>query len=228
MEFKIYDKLLTLTLFQGLSRNDLTEIANKVRLEFRKIAAGNILAKQQARFEKLFFLLNGEIYAETVSDNHTYTIIESLSGNLMFEADAIFGLHPYHNHTYRAKTDIQVLCIDKQAIVNHLLHYEIVRFNLLNFVSTQAQKRIHLLRTDRPDTLVARFVEFINRRITYPAGEKKIKIRMEDLGIELGETRLTISRLLRSLQNKNLLRHERMGIIIPAYERLLLASKSAP
>ena len=55
----MYDTLLQLPLFQGLCKNDFTNIIGKVKLHFRKYNADDIIVEQGAPCTQLIFLLNG-------------------------------------------------------------------------------------------------------------------------------------------------------------------------
>ena len=41
MDFTMYDTLLQLPLFQGLGKNDITEILDKVKFHFKKYEPGD-------------------------------------------------------------------------------------------------------------------------------------------------------------------------------------------
>ena len=70
-------------------------------------------------------------------------------------------------------------------------------------------------------TIEARFIQFILRRSQRPAGKKELKIKMTRLAEELGETRLSVSFMLRKLEAKGLLESNRQRITIPAFEQLV-------
>ena len=68
----MYDTLLQLPLFQGLCKNDFTNIIGKVKLHFRKYNADDIIVEQGAPCTQLIFLLNGEITSQaTITNIHT-------------------------------------------------------------------------------------------------------------------------------------------------------------
>ena len=73
MEITMYDTLLQLPLFQGLCKNDFTNIIGKVKLHFRKYNADDIIVEQGAPCTQLIFLLNGEIESpkQPITDIHT-------------------------------------------------------------------------------------------------------------------------------------------------------------
>jgi transcriptional regulator len=58
MEITMYDTLLQLPLFQGLCKNDFTNIIGKVKLHFRKYNADDIIVEQGAPCTQLIFRLN--------------------------------------------------------------------------------------------------------------------------------------------------------------------------
>ena len=76
MEITMYDTLLQLPLFQGLCKNDFTNIIGKVKLHFRKYNADDIIVEQGAPCTQLIFLLNGEIISQT-TDNQQYSDLQS-------------------------------------------------------------------------------------------------------------------------------------------------------
>ena len=59
METTMYDNLLLLPLFQGLSKNDLTTIIEKVKLHFLTYQDNDIIIRQGDNCHELCFLLNG-------------------------------------------------------------------------------------------------------------------------------------------------------------------------
>ena len=66
----LYDILLSLPLFLGMSRNDLHEAAGKARFDFQKIAEGQTIVEEGERCLSLYFLLTGDIQVVTEADDH--------------------------------------------------------------------------------------------------------------------------------------------------------------
>ena len=53
MEITMYDTLLQLPLFQGLCKNDFTNIIGKVKLHFRKYNADDIIVEQRSTLHSI-------------------------------------------------------------------------------------------------------------------------------------------------------------------------------
>jgi CRP-like cAMP-binding protein len=61
MELTMYDKLLQLPLFQGMSKFDFTDILEKVKIHFNKYEPGSCLVRQDTPCNQLIFVLDGEV-----------------------------------------------------------------------------------------------------------------------------------------------------------------------
>ena len=77
METTMYDNLLQLPLFQGMSKDEFTSIIERVKLHFVTIKAGETIAKQGQPGNQLIYLLSGEIIAHTKDENNLYAISET-------------------------------------------------------------------------------------------------------------------------------------------------------
>ena len=113
-ENRLYDILLSLPLFLGMSRNDLHEAAGKTRFDFLKVSEGEAIVKDGERCLSLFFLLTGEIKVMTDADDHGYNIEEDISAPEIFQPERIFGLNQRFTHTYIAKTDCSIMRLESR------------------------------------------------------------------------------------------------------------------
>ncbi|MFR1988449.1 MAG: Crp/Fnr family transcriptional regulator, partial [Prevotellamassilia sp.] len=101
-----------------------------------------------------------------------------------------------------------------------LTHYPAFQINFYNTLSTFAQNTKQQLWQIRRTTEEERFRAFLQRRSLRPAGKKTLHIRMEDLAVELGVTRLRVSQMLARLASQGKLTTSRGVIEIPALETL--------
>ena len=76
METTMYDTLLQLPLFQGLCKDDLTTIIEKVKLHFLNYEAGETFIRKGEKCDKFVFLLSGKIKLEATEP--TYTLSETI------------------------------------------------------------------------------------------------------------------------------------------------------
>lgn len=219
-ENRIYNNLLALPLFLGMSRKDLQQAAGQTRFDFRKIAQGETIVTEGEPCTHLYFLLDGDIMVKTYSTDRSYCIEEEIHAPETFQSERIFGLHPHFTHTYIALHDCSLLCLGKQDVMKLATRFDIFRINLLNLVSTQSQKHNIRTRQSPPKTLEERIVRFIESNCVSPSGEKTIHIKMTRIAEEVNDSRLDVSKALNHLQNQGLIQLFREQIYIPALEKL--------
>lgn len=222
MEFTMYDTLLQLPLFQGLSKNDITDILSKVKFHFKKYEPGEYVFRQGDVCSEVGFLLGGTLTAETVSMNHSYLFCETLSTACVIELYSLFGIRPCYLASYRAVSEVSVLTIDKCYLFEILGSYVPCALNFSNIICTRSQYLYQRIWSDVTGGLRTRFIQFLMQRSTRPSGHKLLRIKMEDLASLLSDRRINISRMLNALQADGLVHLKRKEIEIPALEKLLL------
>ena len=221
MDFTMYDTLLQLPLFQGLGKNDITEILSKVKFHFKKYSAGEYLFRQGDVCSELAFLMNGTLMAETVAMNHTYRFCEALPVAGVLELYSLFGIRPYYQASYRAMTEVGVLTIEKQYLAELLANYMPCAFNFSIIICTRSQYLYQRIWSDMAGDICTRFVQFLMQRSSRPTGLKVVHIKMEDLATLLNDRRINVSRMLNALQDLGLVSLRRKEIEVPALEKLV-------
>lgn len=197
------------------------EIAGNVKLAFHKVKNTSVIVCEDELCRSLVFVLNGSFCTEHVSDDRAFSLMEWGSGPAVVQPENLFGLHTRYASTVRAVGDVHLLEIDKHAVTEILARFDIFRINFLNLVSSQAQYSRRRLWKSQPERIEGRFAQFVADRSARPAGHKALHINMVRLADELCVTRLTVSKMLRKLEEKGLLQVGRQRIDIPMFERLL-------
>lgn len=214
MDFTMYDKLLQLPLFQGLGKNDFTQILEKVKFHFHKYSPGMILIREEEACDKLIFILDGEIQAETYDTTQKYILQETFKSPHVIEPYSLFGMKPYFSATYSAATEINVLTIGKKYVLEQLNNYDIFALNYLNMLSNRVQTLNLRLWNTHIGTTYEKIVNFLQMRCVNPDGPKMLLARMEDLAFLLNDTRINVSNALNEMQTQGLLQLNRKKIYI--------------
>ena len=211
----MYDTLLQLPLFQGLAKNDFTSILDKVKIHFLKRKAGDTVALGGEDCRELVFLLNGSLVSKTSDRDELYTFYEAINAPFLKEPYSLFGWSTKYVSTYTALTACNLVTIEKAYLLSELNNYEIIRLNYLNILSNRAQNLHDRLWTNLPESLHDRIVEFILLHSYVPGGEKRLKVKMDDLANLLSSTRIRVSKALNEMQDKHWLTLHRGEIRIP-------------
>ena len=219
---QLYDQLLQFPLFQGMSRDDLSQVAGHTKFDFLKISVGRPVVKENDTCDRLFFLLSGVLKVESWAHDRSYSVVEQASAPFMLQPEAIFGYNQRYTRSFSAQTDVSLVAIDKSEVMRLSEEFLVFRLNLLNIFATQTQKMSRSPWYACPQSLRDRIVRFFAARVLRPAGPKTFFLLMTVLANELNDSRLDVSRALNGMQRDGLLTLHRGRIEIPQMERLLM------
>lgn len=217
----MYDTLLQLPLFQGLCKNDFTNILEKVKLHFHKSEHNELIARQGDKCNKLVFILNGEVISDTVDIENQYSLQEKLTAPFVIEPYSLFGIKPFFQSTYNTINSADLISINKSFILSELNKYEIFRLNILNILSSRSQSAYDKLWNIHIGNTKEKIINFILLRCIRPDGEKNLNIKMEDFAHLINDTRINVSKTLNEMQEEGLVRLSRKEIFIPELKNLL-------
>lgn len=217
----MYESLLCLPYFQGMSKDDITEILGKVTLEFKRYSDGDTIFSKGEKCDKFTILTQGTVSVVSNSPDNSYSITEPIYAPFTIEPYSIFGYDTKYRRDYVAKGDCTILSIDKQYIFGELSKHNIFTINLLNIISRKTQQMDERIWNYDSTTLQGRIIEFIANHCETQKGEKHISIKMERLAALLCETRLNVSKALNEMQDAGYLTLHRGGITIHAIEKSL-------
>ena len=221
METTMYDMLLQLPLFQGLGKNDFTNILSKVKFHFSNYKAGEKVITKGDVCRNLVFLLSGSVMSESNYEEERFVFGEVLTAPYLIEPYSMFGLRQNFMSAYVAKTDASIITIEKEFLSAELDKYETFRINYINILSNGIQRLYDRVRkVPYGSSTEKKVIDFLFILSDLPYGEKVLRIKMEDLALLLSNTRNKISQALNNLQDKQLINLQRMGFKVPALENL--------
>ncbi|MBQ9498688.1 MAG: Crp/Fnr family transcriptional regulator [Bacteroidaceae bacterium] len=217
----MYDKLLQLSLFQGLTLKDFTSILSKVKFRFEKYQAGDTIIREGDDCKRVAFLLDGEIMKKTVtSGEHPMEVNEWFTAPLTFELSSLFGLQTTYRSTYIACTDASVMWMHKRFLVEELNIYPIVDMNYRNIMSAQVQRMNDYLWSAPPSTDKGYAARFFLQRMEQMQGKKVFRALRADLAAHMNVSFNKVSVVLPELQKEGVLTYDRGVITIPEAARL--------
>ena len=218
----IYDQLLQFPLFQGMSHADLMEVAGHTKFGFIKLPAGKWVVREGETCSHLMFLTHGALMCETVSDDRSCRVTETMNAPYTVQPLHVFGIQQRYSSSFKTLSPCNLITIDKQEVMLLMETQLVFRLNLVNIMATESQRMQRRAWRSAPKSLRERLVRFFFSRCLYPAGPKTYYVLMRQLADELNDSRLGISRVLNQLQREQLLTLSRGRIDIPMLERLLV------
>lgn len=217
----LYEQILNLPLFQGLSKSDLDDIVAHIKFDFSKAEPGEAFILENAPCTHLKFLLNGTAIVHRHADDNSYSIDEYVSAPAVFQLDRLFGLSQFYSMDVVAQSTCSILTITKEDIMLMCDKLLIFRINMFNRIATDAQRNGARPWKSKPKSIESKLIRFIDNRSIYPAGRKTINTTMKVIANEINESRINVSRVLNKLNDEGLISISRGRIDIPSLESLL-------
>ena len=220
MEHTMFDMLMRLPLFQGMSRSELFEVIEQAIFNFRKVSDDKVVVEQGEQCQKLIFLMSGELVGETrISEAHL-AFSETFTPYSVIEPHSLFGKNPTYKATYKARGEVSLLSIDKRYVHTLLSSYEVFRINYLNILGSRIENQYARLWNIGQQELEGKMARFIYNLCTTPQGPKVLNTKMEDLARLLDETRLNVSHILNKWQTEGLITMRRKEFVVHDIARL--------
>ncbi|MBO4984117.1 MAG: Crp/Fnr family transcriptional regulator [Bacteroides sp.] len=217
----MFETLLQLPLFQGMTEEDLTSILGKVKLHFTKYKPGEYLLKAGTTCNRFEFLLRGEVAAITTAPHNKFCVFEYFQAPHVLEPYSLFGMETCFGADYIAVDEVHTVSIDKSFILGELFKYEIFRLSYTNLLCNRAQQLNKRIWSKAGAQTEKRIAAFILHHVERPAGKKIIKIKMEELAGQINVTRLSVSKALNDLEEKGVIELHRGEIIVPEAKLLM-------
>lgn len=218
----VYDKLLQLPLFQGLTLKDFTNILGKVTFHFDNCEPKTLLAEQGELCKRLTFILDGTITKRTKIEGETPMVVEeTFSAPYIFELSSLFGRDTIYHSSYISTTKVSTMVMHKRFLLEELNAYPIVDMNYRNIMSAQVQELSRRLWSSPAPTPEGRLAAFFLNHVERAEGEKVFYIQKIDLANFTNESFSSISSILASLQKQGLLTYFRGILTIPDAAKLL-------
>lgn len=217
----MYENLLCLPYFQGMSKDEITSILDKVAFDFQKLLDGETICNTGDMCDKFIIVTNGKAVSTIVAPDGSYSLSEEISSPYAIEPYSMFGQDTTFKRKYTAKESCTILVIDKQYLFSEFTKYEIFTINFLNLISRRAQMQNYAIWNYTPTSIKGRIVQFIGMRCNNINGRKSIQIKMERLASILCETRLNVSKALNELQQEGYIELHRKEIIVPSLKRMI-------
>lgn len=223
---QLYDKLLGLPLFQGMSSSDLQGVVSTAKIGFMKYKRNEVVVDAMEPCRRLLFLMDGDMEMKMTSADHSFSVTEQLPAPSLIEPERLFGLTQHYSRCYTTRSLCHLISIGKDDVIRLSSEYMVFRLNLMNILSTQVQRQQRYVWQQTPDSVRGRVVRFLRQHCALPSGKKVFNIKMQQLANETNDARLEVSQVLNEMDAEGSIRLQRGIITINKLETLLISNNN--
>ena len=218
----MYEKLLQLPLFQGLTLNDLTLILGKVKLRFESYQPGEEFISAGSECKRLYFVLDGTVQKTTAGKGEIpFRVQETFGPPYMVELFSLFGRETVYHSSYTAVDQVNTINFHKRFLTEELAAFPIIEMNSRNILSARIQGLHDRLWGTPPESAESLIANFLLNHVEKTEGEKVFHLAKTDLAKYIHQSLHKTETALASMQKQGLLSYERNMLILPEASDLL-------
>lgn len=216
----MYDILLQLPLFQGVSREKMSGIIEKTRFHFLKYPDNEIIVRRGEECTHLKFIVSGSVRSEMVNKSGKIRVSETLHAPDVLFPNHFFGKNTSYPSEIRAKGDCGIMQLDKQSFIGLLQQESIIVINLLNILSRRSQKSIESFLSLSSGNIKERLAFWILSFTQRNATDIQILCKQKDLYTFFGVQRSIFMNALTELQDDGIIAFSAQGITLLDRQKL--------
>jgi len=208
----MFDILMGLPLFRGVSRERMSKTAGAAKLHFLKYLPGETIFRAGQTCSSVAFLISGTVRIITTNSDNRFTVSQSLKAQDVIAPDFLFGKITEYPGDVKAIDTVGVLLIPKTDYINILHSDNVFLFNYLNLLSMNAQKAVEgVLAVSTGD--ISERIAFWISALTQPRSfDIRLECRRRDLASLFGIQRTSLQATLEQLKKKGIIDFSHEGI----------------
>lgn len=211
--------LLGLSLFQGLTQEQLMSLLEKAVPEFITLTDEPILCRGD-RHDRILIILKGTVTRSFTDSSCRCTLTEQMHEGDIIEFTSLFGRSILSRADYRAQGEVTLLAFDKKYMFTTFNRFEIIQMNMLNLYSARVQALQSKLTTNVGTSLGERFCHLVDALSDNSYGQKALIVSRVHLAELLDCSRRPMSAQIVAWQKAGLVELAYGQIIIPDLPRL--------
>lgn len=138
----MFELLMNLPLFRGVSRSRIAEVVGSAKFHFLKYPKGETVVRAGEECTHLAFVISGSVRSEISNSSKRFSVSQTLKAPSAIAPDFLFGRTTRYPGTAVALTDCSILKISKVDYIRILNADQVFMFNFLNTLSVNAQKAL--------------------------------------------------------------------------------------
>ena len=201
----MYEILMGLPIFQGVSHAKISELIEKIKFHFLKYTDGETIVDVDEPCTNLKFLISGSVRLETLNLNRRIKVLQTLNAPNIIGAEYLFGKRTSYPYSVKAHPVAGLMQVEKADFLKILKSDIVFLFNTLNYLSRTSKTPTEAV-LSRTSGSVAERVAFWIGSLTYRgSSEIVIESKQKDMYTMLGIQRSAYINTLEELRDKGVL-----------------------
>lgn len=216
----MYQQLMQLPLFQGVSTDKITSLVEKLPFHFLKFRNGEQIFAAGDQCTHMRFIVSGRVRLETQCDHLRISLLQTLSTPHVLAAEYLFGRETTYPYTAVADGLCGILQLRKSDYIKMLGTDKVFLFNILNYLSSGSQRNTSAALAIKDGSVMERLAMIIDVLTVTGATDVTLRYKQKDLCSLLGTQRTTLIASLDRLSDEDILDYDSNELRILDQQRL--------
>lgn len=217
----MYEILMELPLFKGVSYDNISKIVESTRFHFLKYLDGETIVNAGDACTHIRFIISGKARLSIGNTDGRFKVSQTLSAPDVIMPDYLFGRATHYPCTATAIGPTGILQITKQDYVTILHADQVFLFNFLNALSMNAQKAVDGVLAVTTGSLEERIAFWIIALTQRGGTDIVLSCRQRDLYSLFGVQRSSFMATLDGMKSRGLIDYNQQEIRIVSRTDLL-------
>lgn len=201
----MYEILMGLPIFQGVSHAKISELIEKIKFHFLKYTGGETIVDVDEPCTNLKFLISGSVRLETLNLNRRIKVLQTLNAPNIIGAEYLFGKRTSYPYSVKAHPIAGLMQVEKADFLKILKSDIVFLFNTLNYLSRNSQTPTEAVLSLTSGSVAERVAFWIGSLTYRGSSEIVIESKQKDMYTMLGIQRSAYINTLEELRDKGVL-----------------------
>lgn len=217
----IFDVLADIPLFRGVTHERIAQTVGTARFHFLKYSAGDTIVSAGEACTHVLFVIAGKVRVTISNSDDRFRISQTLVAPDVVSPDFLFGSSTVYPGTVVAEENVSIVRVSKSDYVKILSSDDIFIFNLLNYLSMNAQKSVEGVLAMTTGSIEERLAMWVVAMTQPTARDIAIVCKQRDLYSMLGVQRSSYMAAIERLEEKGVIVYRPGMIQVPDRKAVL-------
>lgn len=204
----MYQQLMRLPLFQGVSTDKITALVEKLPFHFLKYRSGEQILAAGDSCTHIKFVVSGKVRVAMSCAHLRITIEQTLATPNVLAADSLFGRETVYPFTAVADGPCGILQLLKSDYIKMINSDKVFLFNILNFLSSGSQRGVSTVLSIKDGSALERLVMLVQSLVVAGASDVVLRYKQRDLCSLLSTQRTTLINMLDKLTDEGIVEYD--------------------
>ncbi len=204
----MYQQLMQLPLFQGVSADSITQLVEKLPFHFLKYRNGEQILQAGDACTHIKFIVSGTVRLETPCKYLKVSLVQTLSTPNVLAPEYLFGRGTVYPYTAVADGSCGILQLRKSDYIKMINSDKVFLFNILNYLSSGSQRGVDSFLSIKDGSVAERLATLMDMLTISGAYDIVLRFKQKDLCTLLSTQRTTLVASLDKLSEQEILEYD--------------------